>query len=288
MTAPDSTADATRDDASLPDNLAEAGFYRTTAEGFDHSLVLLALGDACWLMPSDAGYRLLVESPAAARARLELANYDRESIGWPPLPAKESPARTQLDLVTPLFWAFAVIAVYRGQLSHPDWAAAGALDPAAIFGRHEWWRAATALFLHVDGGHLMSNLFAGVFVFSAMLAVFGRTRGWLLLGLAAVAGNLTVAAIHLSGPYLSMGASTAIFAALGLLTGRAVRIATSTGQARRWRSFFAPAAAGLIVLALYGAGGAQTDVLAHLSGFSAGAILGLVAGRPLLRRPDGA
>ncbi len=280
MSGPDATADNASLDEYVPGDLTEAGQYRTTKEGFDHSLVVLALGDVCWLMPSEAGYRLLVEPSAATRVREELANYDRESIGWPPRFAPEKQARSRLDLGTPLFWALAALAVFRGQLRHPEWTDAGALDSVAMFDRGEWWRALTALFLHVDAAHLVSNLFAGIFVFAAVVTLFGRARGWMLLGLAAVAGNLAVAAVYYPGPYTSVGASTAVFGALGLLTGRAVRLATKAGYPHRWRSFFVPAAAGLIVLGLYGAGGPQVDVLAHVTGFLAGAVLGVIAGRP--------
>ena len=35
-----------------------------------------------------------------------------------------------------------------------------------------------------------------------------------------------------------------------------------------------PLATGIVVLGIYGSGGAQTDVLAHLTGFSAGWLIG--------------
>ena len=280
MPALDTTVDTSRPDERLPGELAEAGVYRTTQEGFDHSLVVLALGQVCWLMPGETGYRLLVEPSILGRVRAELDSYDRETACWPPRMAPAAPAMTHLDLLTPLLWAFVVLAVFRGQLQHPEWTDAGALDTVAVFGRGEAWRVLTALFLHADEEHLVSNLFSGVFIFAAVMSVFGRARGWVLLGLAAVAGNLAVAAVHYPGPYRSIGASTAIFAALGLLTGRAVCIAITSGHPHRWRAFFVPSSAGLTVLALYGAGGTQVDVLAHVSGFAIGLVLGFVAGRP--------
>ncbi len=276
MSAPD-TSPASCPDEHLPDDLAEAGVYRTTGEGFDHSLVVLALGQVCWLMPCAAGYRLLVESSVAARVRGELASYDRESAGWPPRFAPAATAAARLDLVSPLLWALSVLAVFRGQALYPEWTDAGLLDTAAVFSRGEWWRMVTALFLHADEAHLVANLSSGVFVFATVLAIFGRARGWVLLGLAAVTGNLAVAAMHYPGPYRSLGASTAVFAALGLLTGRAVRLAARARHPHRWRAFFVPIAAGLTVLALYGAGGPPVDVLAHVTGFAAGAVLGFVA-----------
>jgi membrane associated rhomboid family serine protease len=188
---------------------------------------------------------------------------------------------SRLDLVTPLLWALAVLAAFRGQSHHPEWTDTGALDTAALFGRGEWWRAFTPLFLHADAGHLASNLLAGVFVFAAVLSVLGRVRGWLLIGFGSVAGNLAVAAAHFPGPYRSLGASTAIFAALGLLTGHATRIAVNGRHPHRWRSFFVPLASGLAVLALYGAGAPSVDVFAHVTGFVVGTVLGFLAGRPV-------
>lgn len=279
MSAPDPSADTSLPDEYLPEVLAEAGVYATTQEGFDHSLVVLALGYVCWLMPFDRGYRLLVETSKVSHVRAELMSYDRESAGWPPPVAPDKPALARLDFVTPLLWALAVLTVFRGQWRHPEWIDAGALDASAIFGRGEVWRILTALFLHKDAVHLVSNLCSGLYFFAAVLSVFGRTRGWLLLGLAAMAGNLAVAAMHYPGDYRSMGASTAIFAGLGLLTGRAVRNATGTGHPHRWRLVFVPFAAGLTVLALYGGGGPTVDVPAHVTGFAAGSVLGFVAGR---------
>ena len=279
MSAPDSIANASHPDERLPDDLSEAGVYPTTQEGFDHGLVVLALGHACWLMPFDTGYRLLVETSRVTRVRAELMSYDRECVGWPPPVASAGPTMVRLDFVTPLLWALTVLAVFRGQWLHPEWTDAGELNPAAMFDHGEVWRALTALFLHADSAHLGSNLFSGVFLFAAVLSVFGRVRGWLFIVLSAVAGNLAVAAMHYPEPYRSLGASTAIFAALGLLTGRAVRVAGGTGHQHRWRTLFVPSAAGLIVLALYGAGGPLVDVLAHVTGFGAGLLLGLVATR---------
>jgi membrane associated rhomboid family serine protease len=143
----------------------------------------------------------------------------------------------------------------------------------------------TALFLHGGGSHLLSNLGAGIFIFAAVLSVIGRWRGWLLIGLAGVLGNLAAAAIHYPAEYRSLGASTAIFAAVGLLTGRALRIVARVPRAQRWRAFFLPFATGLTVLGLYGSGGLEVDVVAHITGFIAGMLLGVAAGRPQDARP---
>jgi membrane associated rhomboid family serine protease len=283
MSSPDLPAEATSE--RVPGDLAEAGVYPTSTEGFDHGLVVLAMGESYCLVPSDTGYRLLVEPPALAAVRAQLACFDRESVGWPPRPMAENPPAWKFELFTPLLWALVVLAVFWGQGAWPgSWEEAGALDTRAVFDHGEWWRLGTALFLHADVGHLVSNVFSGIFVFAAVFSTIGRRRGWLLLALAAIAGNLAAAALNYPGPYQSLGASTAIFAGLGLLTGRAIRVLRRTGQPHRWRAVFVPLAAGLTLLGLYGAGELHTDVGAHVTGFAAGLTLGFAAARP---RKDG-
>ena len=74
-----------------------------------------------------------------------------------------------------------------------------------------------------------------------------------------------------------IGASTAVFAGLGLLTGRAVRVIRGENGQLRWRTVFVPLAAGVTLLGLFGAGGLHTDVMAHATGFVAGLVLGASA-----------
>ena len=263
-------------DDEPPVDLVEAGVYRTGAEGFDHSLVVLAMGRECWLVPSPAGHRLLVEPDAFEPAREQLARFDRESIGWPPRPIADATTHGT-DLITPLLWALSILAIYQIQGERPDWTAAGALDPAAIFERGEWWRVGTALFLHADAGHVISNALSGILIFVAVVKTLGRLAGWLLLAGASLAGNLAIAAISYPTPYQSLGASTAIFAGVGLLTGRAVRVVASAEHPHRWRAMFVALGSGSVVLALYGVGGVQVDLGAHVTGFAAGLAFGFVA-----------
>jgi rhomboid protease GluP len=272
---------------NAPANLVEAGVYATATDGFDHGLVVLAMGLSFWLFPSDHGYRLLVEPPGFPAVREQLACFDRESAGWPPQPAIGRPGPRRIEWFTPLLWAGVVLAAFAGQkASSGTWEDAGVLDAGAVFNHGEWWRLGTALFLHADLGHLVSNVLSGIFVFASLLTTIGRQRGWLLLALAAVAGNLTVAALNYPGPYRSLGASTAIFAAVGLLTGRAVRATRRPGHRRRGRAIVTPLAAGLALLGLFGAGPAPTDIGAHLAGFAAGLLLGTAAGGPRDPAPD--
>lgn len=259
----------------LPAGLVEAGTYASARDGAEHGLVVLALGFPYWLTPGPAGHHLFVEPEVAPRAATQLAAYDRERISWPPPPIVDPWSVRRSAFITPLLWAFAVLALYHFP---PPWAPAGVLDARALFDRGEWWRPATALFLHGDPGHVISNALGGILIFCAVLSTLGRWRGGVLLALGAVMGNVAVAAANYPGPYRSLGASTAIFAGVGLLTGRAVRVVARTRHPHRWRAMFVPFAAGLTVFALHGAGGQRVDVGAHLAGFLVGLFLGFVVG----------
>ena len=270
--------------ASLPGNLILAGSYATAAEGFDHGLVALAAGHPYWLVPLEGRYLLFVETDEPEWVRRQLELFDRESIGWPPPAALPAARPRRLDFSTSLVWALAVMVVFWCQARWPDQLeGAGALDTEAVFGRHEWWRIVTALFLHADLGHLVSNLISGVFTFALVAGLLGRLRGWCLLFLASACGNLAIAAVSYPGPYRSLGASTAIFAGLGLLSGKAAREAARSDRSHTWRPVLIPIAAALALLGLYGIGGLHVDVGAHATGLSAGLIWGFLAGTA--RRP---
>ena len=267
-----------RGEPGHPEDLSEAGTYATTAEGFERGLVGLSMGLAYWLVPAAQGYRLLVESRFAEPVREEMGFFERERIGWPPQPVVLPGSKWGRAMLTPLLWALAVLAVFAAQNASPGrWEAAGAMDARAFFHDGEWWRAVTALFLHWDLEHLISNLVAGLFVFTSVISVIGVARGWLLVLLASVTGNLAVAAIHYPGPYRSLGASTSVFAGLGLLTGRATRSLLRGRHPRHWRPAFVPLVSGIALLAWFGTGGEDTDVPAHAAGFAAGWILGFLA-----------
>lgn len=259
----------------LPDGLVEAGVFQTKSEAEEYGLVVLALGQPYWLVASPAGQRLLIEREAAELVRRHLTAYAHERIGWPPAPIVDSSATGPVHILTPLLWGVVVLAVFRVQ---GRWVDAGMLDAHALFVRGEIWRLATALFLHANAAHVISNALSGILVFSAVLSTIGRLRGWVLLAVGAILGNLATAAINHPTIYRSLGASTAIFAGIGLLTGRAVRVGLRSKHPHRWRTMFVPFAAGLTVLALYGAGDVRVDVGAHACGFASGLALGFACG----------
>lgn len=261
----------------FPNGSVDAGIYTTYAEGFEHSLVVLAMGETCWLVSTAAGHHLRVEPTVLDNARRQLAYFDRERIGWPPAPYVDDAPRGRHPTFSPLLWVLGIFAGYWAQGERPGLTDAALLDARRVFDDGEWWRAWTALWLHADLGHLVSNAANGFMIFSVVIATFGFYAGWSLIAVAAIAGNLATVALHAGDDYRSLGASTAVFAALGLLIGRAVRVVSRANHPHRWRTVLTPLFAGLVILGLYGAGGVQVDVLAHAFGFVSGILFGLCA-----------
>ena len=271
LTAPTTSV---ADDAP-PNDLVEVGVYPREQAAFDRGLVVLAMGWPYWTATTDTDVRLLVAPEIASRVLVQLARFECESVGWPPCPLVESFAYPT-DVITPLLWAATVLAIFQLQATRPEWVALGALDGKAVFERGEWWRPATALWLHGDGAHVISNALSGAFLFTAVLKSFGRKLGWLWIAVAGVVANLALAALAYPVAYSSLGASTAIFAGLGLLTGRMVGALTRTDRRHRRRAVSVALGSGLVVFALYGAGGgaAHVDIGAHIAGFVVGLCLG--------------
>lgn len=139
----------------------------------------------------------------------------------------------------------------------------------------EWWRAVTALTLHVDSMHLAGNM-----AFGALFGLFisrhlGAGLAWLSILLAGAAGNMASAFIH-TPEHTAVGASTAVFAALGLQSAYAWR--TRHRLIRRGIRRRAPIIGGVLLLVFLGGSGARVDVVSHVTGFLSGILLGAVFG----------
>jgi rhomboid protease GluP len=149
-----------------------------------------------------------------------------------------------------------------------DWLSLGALDAGAA---REWWRAVTALTLHLDQEHLLGNLLFGVFAGIAAGRLLGPGVAWASILAAGAIANYAEILIAPAN-HRAVGASTAVFAALGLLSGLAWRQRLSLRE-RRWYAA-APLIAGICLLTLLGAGSEHVDVLGHALGFLFGVGVG--------------
>ncbi|MFK7735086.1 MAG: rhomboid family intramembrane serine protease [Pirellulaceae bacterium] len=134
----------------------------------------------------------------------------------------------------------------------------------------QWWRATTALTLHSDSLHLCSNLvFGSLFGFLAG-QLLGGGVAWMFIMLGGSLGNLANGFLR-PVEHLSIGSSTAVFAALGIAIAHAVKPRLGAKSfMRRW----SPLIAGIMLFTLVGTGGERTDVGAHATGLIAGLGLG--------------
>jgi rhomboid protease GluP len=242
----------------------------------EFGLVLDAKGLSYERLEVDGSWALWVDSAAATLASDELARYaaertPRREVPPPFVPFSGSTIGAVLYAVILLATAYCA----GIQLFGADWLASGALD-ARVGAAGEWWRTLTALTLHLDQEHLLGNLLFGAGVGILAGRMFGPGIAWLGILLAGAVGNYVDMLIS-PASHRAVGASTAVFAALGLLAGFAwwQRLTLRNGWMYRW----APLFAGVCLLALLGAGNEHVDVLGHLLGFSAGVGLGSIFAR---------
>jgi rhomboid protease GluP len=238
----------------------------------DWGLVLAAAGIACEVARRGREWDVVVDADDADRAAEALAAYEAERV--PPRAAALSVdeyGRTWAGVVMGMLLVLASGLVGSGTTATALFGAAEARADAIISG--EAWRAVTALTLHADAPHLVSNLLAGTLVATAVCSAVGPGIGaWLLLATGA-SGNWLTAMLHAG--HRAVGASTAIFGGIGVLVGLAIL--------RRRRRAWVPLGAGLALLGFLGTG-ERADLLAHFFGFIAGVVAGsAVAPAPVLR-----
>jgi membrane associated rhomboid family serine protease len=138
----------------------------------------------------------------------------------------------------------------------------------------------TALTLHADAAHLLGNAVGCAVFVTAVLRLLGPgLGGWLVL-LAGAGGNALNALVH-GARHSSIGFSTAVFGAIGILGG--LQFGRKRGQRRAWLAI----AGALGLLAMLGTS-ERTDILAHLFGLLVGLVLGLAAGVAVPRPPGAA
>jgi membrane associated rhomboid family serine protease len=162
------------------------------------------------------------------------------------------------------------------------WFERGSADAERIL-LGELWRTVTALTLHADLGHALANVLSGALFLSAACGALGAGVGCALVLLSGAGGNLANALFQ-GSHHVSVGASTAVFGAVGLLSG--LSVARRRRQRARGRPSWVPVAAGLAILAMLGTAGARVDLWAHLFGLLAGGALGIPVGLALPRPPE--
>jgi rhomboid protease GluP len=270
--------------------LVPVGEWSSLAEAHEHSLVVLAMTLECWVLNGGGRYAIHADPSQVPVIRREFELYaaeqsERRERVEPPV----FPAGIELALA----WAFTLLAVFLWQ--GRDFLLAGRFcnSSRALVEGGEWWRPFTSLFLHADPGHLLGNIFIGG-IFCVMVAQsIGAWRGWALILAAGTLGNALNAWLRFPAEFLSLGASTATFGAVGILVGTASVSAWRSRSYRELRPVLVPVVIGLILLGWYGTGGettvdgeSNTDVAGHFAGWASGVLLGGAAAAGIPGGPE--
>ena len=272
-------------DADAPPQGWEAiGPISTRKKADEWRFVLHAVRVGSWVAPApDNGFMLMVHSAQAAQAVREIREYEQEN-------RERAATRTVRDV--PLYrrswWALAIVAALVGffnvtgpsQLRAP-WFLVGTADSQAILGG-AIYESVTALTLHADNQHVLGNALVGGLFLTVLHRRFGAGLGTFLVVTAGATGNLMNAAWHGAG-HRSLGASTAVMAALGALAVTQFVLDRTRQPNRKIVLTWAPILAGLALLGTFGAS-PNSDLHAHGFGFVAGVVFGLIAAVPLRKR----
>lgn len=250
----------------------ESSNKRQTA---DRALVLAASNIPHQVINDGLSYALLVPAEHSATAAEELRLFDEEN---PPTFERPKVDVEKQDPMPGLIGYVLIVFMVAGLAGYSffdtNWFRAGRVD-GELIREGEIWRLFTALTLHSGVKHMLANLVFGVFFGLFAGRLLGSGVAWLAIVLAAATGN-AVNTLLLEASHRSIGASTAVFAALGLVAGFVWR--GKLMAQGHWSNRYGPIIGGLALLMYTGTGApdSNTDVGAHLLGFVCGFLAGLV------------
>lgn len=262
------------------------------AECDQRAFVLKAVGIEHVVTQIENRFALLVPEEFTERALEHLHIYEEESRPKPPPLPLRLHERAWIGSLVYAIVMLGIAYTSGAGAGGFDWYESGALRHSALT-NSEWWRIITALTLHADVAHILGNLAFGIPYGYFASQLLGVGRAWASIFVAAALANSIDAAL-MSEHQSSIGASTAVFAMLGIVGA----YAWQRGQSRfnRWAHRAAPLVAAVALLAMTGVGDERTDIVAHLAGFAVGAGMGVVQAnlrsqaldRPLVQRVLGA
>ena len=236
----------------------------------DWLLVLQSAGIGASAVRSGREWTIIVADSLELAARANLAEFERENARLAegdaaPLDLGPSVLGSVVGVCLVALHALSFLAPGREW-----WLRAGRASSWRILDG-ELWRAVTALTLHADAVHVAGNALASAVFVSAVGRIYGAGVGLLAVVAGGVLGNL-MNALYRGGVHLSIGASTSVFAAVGILAG--AQMLRRRRMAQDWRRSWLPLGAAVAILAMLGVG-VESDVAAHVFGIVAGVGVGL-------------
>jgi len=239
--------------------------HLTAEQARIYSLVLASAGIRHTLSDRQKQWAIDVPTEARGLATAAIAAYRRENPDRV-LPATPPVARIRTH--SAIYAALILILAHAAVVSDPapaSFVATYGADARQIV-NGQIYRCLTALLLHADGAHLAANVAATLLFGNYVAALYGWGVGWLLILCCGAGGNLLTAFWYGQG-HRAIGASTAVFAAVGLCVAYALRRRKRQAPGS-WRSWV-PLAGGLALVGWLGTA-PQSDLLAHLMGFACG------------------
>jgi membrane associated rhomboid family serine protease len=247
---------------------------RSRRQAMDWSLVLASQGIEHRMDHDEAvGWTLAVSLSNHATAEDAIRLYRQENRHW----------RLRRQVFSPdlffdwssLVWVVLVIFFYGWSEARSDLRNIGMTSGAAP---GEWWRWFTATWLHADSAHLASNIVFGFLFLGLVMGRYGPGLGLLAAYLAGVGGNVLAGWVH-DATARGLGGSGVVMGALGLLTFPSFPFMKQRGS-NAFRLVAGGMMGGLLLFGFVGVS-PESDVVAHLGGFSTGWLLGI----PLAHTP---
>lgn len=260
-----------------PHHLTDGVAFRSKSRAScdEAAVVLEALGIAYKTLNLEGECLLIVRPEDLSHSREELALYSLENRKK--VKQEHLPYLASKEFYGPLLYAALLLLInifQNDKILNERLITLGNAD-AGLIQQGEWWRAMTALTLHSNFAHLIGNIgFGGLFGLSAS-QILGPGLAWFSILLAGTLGNLISAFIQRPS-HSAIGASTAVFAALGIIaahTWSKGRLNPQPGI-RRWM----PVIGGVALLSFLGGPGLLVDVVSHVTGFLAGILFGFILG----------
>ncbi len=248
----------------------------------DGALVLSAMSIPHGVARGSGGGYLLVRDHDYGRARGQLDRYEEENRDFPPQRRRERPRYSGLPFVALAFALLVAFAWVTGPVAKPQgaWFQQGSSVSQLVLSS-EPYRAVTALTLHADAAHVLSNLVSGAIFGRALEKRLGPGAAGLAIVGAGAVGNVANAMFYasLGEPHRSIGASTAVFAAVGLLATSQLFLGTKQTRTPQLgqhhvTEYIAPLIGGLALLGALGSS-PNTDIGAHAFGLLAGFVIGV-------------
>ena len=169
---------------------------------------------------------------------------------------------------------FGIELLFRGTTDSRVLGLLGALEPAAVIDKHEYWRLLSATFLHYGALHLTVNLFALYILGPPLERLIGSAKfivGYLLSGLGSSAGVVLLTFLGLTNATQLVGASGAIMGVVGISAGLLLRHRQSPLAGRQLQNILVIVA----IQTLFDLWTPQVSLAAHLGGFLSGVGVGV-------------